>query len=151
MYGTTVIIVGIFVALVTSSMRSNTLLAVPVSQLRAQDAVYIGQRLRVAGFVDGQPATMTTVQTADGMVSMHHFVVVDGKARVAVDYRDVLPDTFRPGGPVQVDGVYSSAGVMEADHVLTKCPSKYQSEQVYRQHQAAAKSGASSYPAAGQS
>ncbi|HEX8833634.1 MAG TPA: cytochrome c maturation protein CcmE, partial [Abditibacteriaceae bacterium] len=39
---------------------------------------------------------------------------------------DALPDTFRAGGPVQVDGTYAAPGSIEAEHVLTKCPSKYE-------------------------
>jgi cytochrome c-type biogenesis protein CcmE len=45
---------------------------------------------------------------------------------LAVEYRDALPDTFHPGGPVQVDGEYFAAGKIRADHVFTKCPSKYE-------------------------
>ena len=120
-------------------MRSNTLRAMPISQLRSADQRYIGQRLRVAGFVGQSAPTVFPIQTADGTVEVHQFQVVDGKSTILVNYRDALPDTFRLGGPVQVDGVYAAPGQMQADHVLTKCPSKYQSEQVYKRHQAAQK------------
>lgn len=139
--GTAVIVVA-FLVLVSSSMRSNTLQAMSVSAVRAADSSersYIGQRLRIGGFVAKVPVRSTPVKTVDGIVTVHHFMVEEGKARIAVSYRDVLPDTFRPGGPVQVDGIYAAPGEVQADRVLTKCPSKYQSEEVYERTEAAKK------------
>ena len=145
--GTSVIIAA-FVALVATSMRSNTLRAVPVGDLRAADATphsFVGQRLRVVGFVAADPVQTKFVSSPAGEVAVHAFAVVDRGKRLAVEYRDALPDTFRAGGPVQVDGIYRAAGLMSADRVLTKCPSKYQSETVYQRDQARAhKSAATS-------
>lgn len=116
--------------LVTSSLRAGTLKSIPVAQLRAADSTphsFIGQRLRAVGFVGSQKVVKTPEQTAQGVVNVHKFCVVEGKTVINVSYSDALPDTFRAGGPVQVDGVYIAPGVMKADHVLTKCPSKYES------------------------
>ncbi len=123
--------------LVTTSMKTNTLRAVPVAQLREADATprsFVGQRLRVMGFVGHDPVRRTPQQTPHGTVNVARFQVTANGAAGAgakanqtllVEYRDALPDSFRAGGPVQVDGVYSAAGTMQADHVFTKCPSKY--------------------------
>ena len=123
--------------LVTSSMKTNTLRAVPVTQLLAADATprsFVGQRLRVMGFVGHEPVRRTPQRTPHGLVNVAQFRVAatgaaDAGAKanqtLLVEYRDALPDSFRAGGPVQVDGVYSASGVMRADHVFTKCPSKY--------------------------
>ena len=115
--------------LVVSSLQSGTLKSIPVTDLRAADAKpdnFVGQRLRVVGFVGEKPVQKQPSQTPNGIVNIAHFDVVEGANTVAVSYTDALPDTFRKGGPVQVDGVYVAPGVMKADHVLTKCPSKYQ-------------------------
>ena len=114
--------------LVTSSLQTGTLKAVPVTELRAADAhqSFVGKRLRVVGFVGKAPVKKTPTQTAGGVINVARFDVVEGAQKVLVSYTDALPDTFRAGGPVQVDGVYTSPGVMKADHVLTKCPSKYE-------------------------
>jgi len=125
------IILIAFVVLVTSSMKSNTMRSVPVSELRAADnsgKSFVGQRLRVVGFVGQAPVSSSSEQTASGTIKVHHFKVEEKNKIVQVEYRDALPDTFRAGGPVQVDGVYSESGVMQADHVFTKCPSKYEAE-----------------------
>lgn len=123
------LILGALGFLVVSSLQTGTLKSVRVSQLRAVDTKpqsYVGQRLRMIGFVGARAVKKTPTQSAEGVINIAHFDVVEGKDQVKVSYSDALPDTFRPGGPVQVDGVYVAPGVMKAEHVLTKCPSKYQ-------------------------
>lgn len=125
-----VAIMGALGFLVASSLQSGTLKSVPVAQLRAADKApqnFVGQRLRMVGFVGPQKVVKTPQQSAHGVVNVHKFAVIEGKSSVMVSYTDALPDTFRAGGPVQVDGIYVAPGVMKADHVLTKCPSKYES------------------------
>lgn len=115
--------------LVVSSLKAGTTQNVPVQNLRAKDGSsesFVGRHLRVVGFVGNAPIKFVPRQTDDGVVRESHFQVVEGKAVVSVSYTDALPDTFRAGGPVQVDGTYTAPGVLKAEHVLTKCPSKYQ-------------------------
>ena len=115
--------------LVVSSLKSGTTQNVPVHDLRAKDSAsdsFVGRHLRIVGFVGPTQTKFVPKQTDFGVVREAHFQVVEGKDSVAVSYTDALPDTFRAGGPVQVDGVYTSPGVFKAEHVLTKCPSKYQ-------------------------
>ena len=56
------------------------------------------------------------------------FDVVDiatGKGRFPVHYQGPLPDTFKEGRDVVVEGRYTQAGMFEATTVLTKCASRY--------------------------
>lgn len=132
--GTLVIVVALS-CLVLSSMRANTFRSVPVSELRSADKTgrsFVGQRLRVVGFVGHGPVQKTPVQTPGGLETINRFVVEEKGATLEVEYRDALPDVFRAGGPVQVDGVYKEPGFIQADHVLSKCPSKYDSESKYK-------------------
>ena len=139
--------------LVVSSLRSGTTQNVPVENLRAKDgsgASFVGQHLRVVGFVGASPIKYVPRQTNEGLVNESHFQVVEGKSSVAVSYTDALPDTFRAGGPVQVDGTYIAPGVLKAEHVLTKCPSKYQAGEgafkpLERQTKSEPRSGASGF------
>ena len=122
--------------LMATSMKTNSMRVVPVGELRAADASprsFVGQRLRLAGFVARVPVRKTPQKTDAGTISVARFSVVDDEKHgankgVLIEYRDALPDTFRLGGPVQVDGVYTAAGTMRADHVFTKCPSRYEAE-----------------------
>ena len=55
------------------------------------------------------------------------FIINDGKAALPVTYSGVVPDIFRVGIQVVVEGKYSGQGAFQALTLLTKCPSKFQS------------------------
>lgn len=123
-----IVIAGAFGALLLSSTQGGTLRAVPISQLRRADgtpASFVGQRLRAVGFVTREAVKKVPRRTPDGIVSVNYFSVDDKGLAARVEYADALPDTFRLGGPVQIDGEYVAPGRIRADRVLTKCPSKY--------------------------
>ena len=45
-----------------------------------------------------------------------------------VRYVGVVPDTFKPGAEVIVEGSLTGSGEFHAKTLMTKCPSKYQKE-----------------------
>lgn len=46
-----------------------------------------------------------------------------------VDFKGAVPDTFKPGAEVIVEGGFDSAsGVFGANTLMTKCPSKYEKQ-----------------------
>ena len=85
------------------------------SKLRGhQEAVTLGGK--VVGPVRGSRETGFRFRIRD----------VKGTASVAVVYRDNLPDLFKPGREVAVDGrVRDGVFVGEPGSLVTKCPSKY--------------------------
>jgi len=131
----TLVIVGAMGLLLATSMKSSALRAVPVSEICAQDhtpASFVGRTVRVVGWVSHDKVRSEPVASPAGTVLVSHFSVVDVNHKgssVAVSFRDALPDTFRAGSPVQVDGLYRAPGQMDAERVLTKCPSKYEAGQ----------------------
>jgi cytochrome c-type biogenesis protein CcmE len=52
---------------------------------------------------------------------------IDGKGVVTVVYRDALPDQFKIGRHISLDGRLQRSGVFvgKPDSMVTKCPSKY--------------------------
>jgi cytochrome c-type biogenesis protein CcmE len=56
------------------------------------------------------------------------FMLADsvGSARFPVHYNGPLPDTFKEGRGVVVEGRYRKGGTFEAATVLTKCGSRYE-------------------------
>ena len=130
------ILLGAFGLLVAGGMQTSTLRAIPVGELLATEAqaqTHLGQRLRVVGVVGDEPVRRVVdrnPQAAGGAGSTQYFIVHDQEKKISVEYRDALPETFKAGSPVQVDGVYYEPGKLRADRVLTKCPSKYQAEEV---------------------
>jgi cytochrome c-type biogenesis protein CcmE len=63
----------------------------------------------------------------DDASSRISFVINDGKATLPVTYSGVVPDIFRAGIQVVVEGKYSGKGAFQATTLLAKCPSKFQS------------------------
>jgi cytochrome c-type biogenesis protein CcmE len=82
-----------------------------------------GQTIRVAGYVAEQGLVK------DDATQTVRFVITDtatiARPTLSVVYNGIVPDAFKAGAQVVVEGTYS-AGVFHADNVLAKCPSKFQ-------------------------
>jgi cytochrome c-type biogenesis protein CcmE len=86
-----------------------------VSELRAHtNTGYV----RVAGVVQDD------VQKTDGGLHVT-FTEKDGTASMPVDYSGTLPDIFKPGITVVVEGKLGSDGIFHARTLLAKCPSRF--------------------------
>jgi cytochrome c-type biogenesis protein CcmE len=94
----------------------------PVLGVAQASTGYEGQKVRLEGKV-----TKTTGDAADprGM----RFTLQDNvhSATIPVEYRGAVPDAYRVGRAIVIDGTYEN-GVFTAvpDTLVTKCPSKYQ-------------------------
>ena len=56
------------------------------------------------------------------------FTIIDNTGRDAslpVVYQGVVPNTFKVGNQVVVEGKYTAGGIFEAEAILTKCSSRY--------------------------
>ncbi|MDI6894464.1 MAG: cytochrome c maturation protein CcmE [Bacillota bacterium] len=62
----------------------------------------------------------------DAAAMVLRFEVTDGSASVPVVYRGAPPDNFGPGQQVVVEGTGDGHGVMVANRLIMKCPSKYE-------------------------
>lgn len=76
--------------------------------------------IRVAGIV----APNSIVR--DNATQAVHFIMSDSAETMPVQYSGVVPDIFRPGIQVVVEG-HLVNGVFQAQNLLAKCPSKFQS------------------------
>lgn len=69
--------------------------------------------------------------------SVHHlsenteitFIVTDNKNKITVDYAGILPDLFREGKSVVVEGKLNSQGILMASQVLAKHDERYMPRQ----------------------
>ncbi|HYW24127.1 MAG TPA: cytochrome c maturation protein CcmE [Terriglobales bacterium] len=68
------------------------------------------------------------VVRSDGGLHVRFTAAQDGQT-MPVDYRGTVPDIFRPGIQVVVDGHMGSDGVFHARTLEAKCPSKFSSAQ----------------------
>lgn len=95
---------------------------VTVSELHAHPTA---GDVRVAGVVQDD------VRKSDGGLHVA-FTEKDGTASMPVDYTGTLPDIFKPGITVVVEGKLGADGVFHARTLLAKCPSRF-STQPYTQ------------------
>lgn len=90
-----------------------------VNELKTNDTDALQRGYRVAGLV----VTGTVEKTADQLCT--RFVISEAGATLPVVYDGILPDTFREGAEVLLEGRYTPEGVFHATYIMTKCASKY--------------------------
>jgi cytochrome c-type biogenesis protein CcmE len=82
-----------------------------------------GSRIRLGGLV--KPGT---IQRGDQLAV--RFEVTDGNSGIVVSYQGILPDLFREGQGVIVEGTLEPGGGFKADSVLAKHDEKYMPKEV---------------------
>ena len=75
--------------------------------------------------VNGQVAPGSVEQESTGRVLRFVIVDVEEEGSLPVSYQGVVPDTFKVGNEVVVEGRLNSDGVFQASTLMPKCPSKY--------------------------
>lgn len=107
-------ILGLAVWLASAALRDNIVFFFTPSELT--EAQRDAKRLRIGGLV------------ADGSVridgTLAHFAITDETAELAIRYDGALPDLFREGQGVVVEGRFEKA-VFVADIVLAKHDENY--------------------------
>ncbi|HUK58558.1 MAG TPA: cytochrome c maturation protein CcmE [Stellaceae bacterium] len=109
--------------LVLSAMSDNLVFFYSPTDLRAKD-VPEGRRVRIGGLVENG----SVVHAADGATIT--FRVTDGKEDVPVTYKGPVPDLFREGQGVVVEGALTRAGDFRAAEVLAKHDENYMPKEV---------------------
>lgn len=110
--------------LVFAGTRSNLVYYYEVDELLAASEKHEGP-IRISGDV-----VAGTIQH-DGAARELRFAVTRSEApagspTVPVVYRGTVPDIFRPGIQVVLEGRLDPEGTFQAETLLAKCPSKYQ-------------------------
>lgn len=90
------------------------------------------QRVRLVGKVSPQG-----LEASPGKFSARFNLTGKGASQ-AVAYRGVIPDQFKADGEVVVEGKLDGSGIFQADVLMTKCASKYQSEEHARRNKESA-------------
>jgi cytochrome c-type biogenesis protein CcmE len=117
-----------------AAFPGNTQYFLTVSEFMKGVEYQDGQRLRVSGkLVEGSFQRR-------GSSSVSQFQLTDqaggSGARLNASYVGVLPDLFfNPHSEIILEGSYGPDQVFEAENILVKCPSKYQSLEEQLQQQ----------------
>jgi cytochrome c-type biogenesis protein CcmE len=117
---TKLILLGLVLAigagyLVYSSTQGNAQYYQTISEMRAHPP---DRDVRVVGVVQDD-----VVKTQGGLHV--RFTVAGGGQRMPVEYSGSLPDIFKPGVQVVVQGRPDHAGVFQAKLLQAKCPSRF--------------------------
>ena len=93
-----------------------------VNEVLAKGSSVIGENVRVEGHV----ALDSVQREAAGRLLT--FTISDNGTgeSIPVVYSGVVPDTFKAGTDVVVEGKLDSDGTFQAQTIMTKCPSKYE-------------------------
>jgi cytochrome c-type biogenesis protein CcmE len=114
--------VGVVSGLVLSAFSDNLIFFYSPTELHAKNP---GTRLvRIGGLVE----TGTVKHVDDGRTI--DFKVTDGSQDVAVRYVGILPDLFREGQGVVIEGNLASDGTFRAAEVLAKHDENYMPKEV---------------------
>ncbi len=79
-----------------------------VNELKAQAESLYGQQVRVGGRV--APGSIDW----DDKSGVMRFVLTDDRESLAIVYGGIVPDNFKPGAELIVEGRYRTDGVLEA-------------------------------------
>jgi cytochrome c-type biogenesis protein CcmE len=113
------VVVSVISYLIYTGIRDTMTYFLTVSEVLAQPSENQDQTLRVGGNVS--PGSVKW----DPKNLRLLFTIQDEKASIAVDYEGVVPDSFKPGREVIVEGTYTGDGKFKATTIMPKCASKY--------------------------
>ncbi len=86
-----------------------------------QGSSVYGKNVRIYGEV----APGSVKQESDSFILKFTIVAVEGEESLPVIYQWVVPDAFRVGNDVVVEGQINPDGVFQAHTPMPKCPSRY--------------------------
>ncbi len=117
-----VVIVSLISWLVFAGVKDSMVYYITVDELLEDVPDIYGQKVRVSGtVVDGSIQN----ELDDSL----RFTIEAGEGRLDVEYDGIIPDIFTDGVEAVVEGKFSRNNVFEADLLLAKCPTKYESEE----------------------
>ena len=120
--GISIIVLGIAYFIV-SGVSEGTAYYVTVEELTQNGDNFIGDRLRMGGVVL-EGSIEIDIQKLDVNFKIHQDEHV-----VDFFYTGITPDMFRDGSDVILEGSYTTEGIFQADVLMAKCPSKYESDE----------------------
>ncbi len=115
-------VIAVAVALVLIALQDTIVFFYTPSDIKEAE-ISSDQRIRIGGLV----AEGSVTRHQDGHVE---FVITDIVASLSVRFDGILPDLFKEGQGVVVEGLLSSVGALVADQVLAKHDENYMPNEV---------------------
>lgn len=111
--------------LVFNSFAGATTLYYKVGELTNQGQAIYGHNVKL----DGQVVDGSVIRESAGRLLRFSVADVVGGPSLPVVYQGVVPDTFKVGYEVVVEGALGADGIFQGKTLITKCPSKYEPQQ----------------------
>jgi cytochrome c-type biogenesis protein CcmE len=106
--------------LIYTGLRDTMVFYLTVSEVLAKAPEDLTQTQKVGGIVNAG-----SVQWEPKTLKLS-FKLEDKQANLLVNYSGVVPDSFKPGAEVIVEGTYRGDGTFWATTIMPKCASKYE-------------------------
>ena len=120
---TSLTVLALAVGLVLTALEDSISLFLDPTELKERNLAD-GERVRLGGLV----ADESFIKEPDGL--SYRFDITDGAETVTVTYTGSLPDLFREGQGVVVEGHISNSGPFVATEVLAKHDENYMPKEV---------------------
>ncbi len=115
----TLVVMVVFGYLIYTGVKDTMAYYVSVSELVEKESQFAKQGVRVGGRVyEG------SIQWNPETLKLR-FVLKEGDITIPVEYQGVVPDTFKQGTKVIIEGIYANS-VFTASQIMPTCPSKYE-------------------------
>jgi cytochrome c-type biogenesis protein CcmE len=114
------VILTVIVYLIYTGLRDTMVFYLTVSEVMAMSPEDLTDTQKVGGIV-----TTGSVQWDPKTLKLS-FKLEDEQANLVVNYSGVVPDSFKPGTEVIVEGTYRGDGSFWATTIMPKCASKYE-------------------------
>jgi cytochrome c-type biogenesis protein CcmE len=106
--------------LIYTGLRDTMVFYLTVSEVLAKSPEDLTDTQKVGGMV-----TAGSVQWDPKTLKLS-FKLEEQQANLIVNYTGVVPDSFKPGTEVIIEGTYRGNGNFWADTIMPKCASKYE-------------------------
>lgn len=114
------VILAVIGYLIYAGLRDTMTYYLTVSEVLASTIEIGNDPIRVGGIVS---ASSVQWDSKDLKLS---FTLEEKESSLTVNYQGVVPDSFKPGIEVVLEGIYSGNGQFKATTIMPKCASKYE-------------------------
>lgn len=119
------VVIGVLAWILITGFNQNMHYYITIDELKAMETTALAKNYRVKGHV--VPGSIERRTDAAEV----RFRMVENGQEMTVLYSNIPPDTFKDKAEVLVEGRYTEDGVFVAQHLMAKCPSKYESAEGY--------------------
>lgn len=114
-----------FVIMMFSTMPSAGSKEITIADLREETEKYEGDYIMTQGLLNKE-----SIQWNADKLELRFEIYEEGQGTLEIFHKGIKPDNFTEDVIVLVEGFIKENGVFEAEKIQTKCPSKYEGEDI---------------------